>query len=189
MITSINTNPASVLIKGSVSVLNGINAIEIPSSVVNIENADENVKATVDISEYLPEGIKLANNAQNSVTITVKIEPIKTKVFSVSTQNIEVTGLSNENKLTFLHSSVAATISAKEADINALTGSVIKGNIDVTGLEPGEHQIKLHLDIDEDEYNYSDILVSVVIESKNNEDSENSEDSQTQESESDSDTE
>lgn len=175
VITSINTNPSSVLIKGSVSVLNGVNAIEIPASVINVENAKEDVKATVDISEYLPDGVKLVESAQNSVQVTVYIEPIKTKVFSVSTQNIEVTGLSNENELTFLHSSVAASISGRETDISTLTGSVIKGNIDVTDLEPGEHQVILHLDIDEEKYQYADILVSVVIESKNVTDTQASE--------------
>lgn len=167
VITAISTNPGNVLIKGGISVLNGVNTIEIPSSVINVENAKEDIKAMVDISEYLPEGVKLVDSAQNSVQVTVKIEPVKTKVFSVSTQNIEVTGLSNENELTFLHSSVAASISGRENDISELVGSVIKGNVDVTGLEQGEHQIELHLDIDETKYQYSEILVSVVIEHKN----------------------
>ena len=170
VLTSVISNPTSVVIKGGVSVLNGINAIEIPASVINVENAKADILATVDISEYLPDGVKLVDGAQNSVKVTVKIEPVKTKVFSVSTQNIEVTGLSNENKLTFSHSSVAASISGRETDISELTGSVIKGNIDVTGLEPGEHQVALHLDIDEEKYQYSEILVSVVIESENAQD-------------------
>lgn len=183
VITTVTSKPTSVLIKGGVSVLNGINAIEIPASVINVENAKEDIHATVDISEYLPDGVKLVDGAQNSVEVTVNIEPIKTKVFSVSTQNIEVIGLSNENKLTFSHSSVAASIFGRETDISALTGSVLKGNIDVTGLEPGEHQIALHLDIDQEKYRYSEILVSVVIESENAEDtptSEGGEDSEEQ---------
>ena len=174
VVTSVSANPTSVLIKGGVSVLNGINAVEIPASVINIENAKDDVKATIDISEYLPDGVKLVDGVQNSVEVIVKIEPVKTKVFSVSTQNIDVIGLSNENELAFSHSSVAASISGQEADISQLTGSVIKGNIDVTGLEPGEHQVALHLDIDEEKYQYSEILVSVVI--KNIEDIQNSED-------------
>lgn len=163
VVASISANPANVLIKGGVSVLNGINAIEIPASVINIQNAKQDVRATFDISEYLPDGVKLVDGVQNSIEVLVKIEPIKTKVFSVSTQNIEVTGLSNQNELIFSHSSVAASISGQEADMNHLTGSVIKGNIDVTGLEPGEHQVPLHLDIDDKKYQYSEILVSVVI--------------------------
>lgn len=164
IVTGTSSNPKKILIKGSVSVLNGVNAIEIPASVVNIENAKDDVKATVDISEYLPNGVKLVESTQNSIEITVQIEPIKTKVFSVSTQNIEVTGLSNENKLTFLHSSIAASISGKETDISALASSTLKGNIDVTNLQPGQHQVVLHLDIDEEKYECSEILVSVSIE-------------------------
>ena len=174
IVTGTSSNPKRILIKGGISVLNGINAIEIPASVVNIENVKADVKATVDISEYLPNGVRLVESAQNSIEITVKVEPIKTKVFSVSTKNIEVTGLSKENKLTFLHSSVAASISGKETDISALTGSTLKGNIDVTNLQPGEHQVVLHLDIDETKYEYSEILVSVMIEKI--EDINNSED-------------
>ena len=175
VITSVTSNPTNVWIKGGISILNGINAVEIPSSVINVQNAKEDIKATVDISEYLPTGVKLVDGAQNSVKVTVKIEPVKTKVFSVSTQNIEVTGLSNENKLTFSHSSVAASISGRETDISELTGTVLKGNIDVTDLQPGEHQVALHLDIDEGKYEYLEILVSVVIEDKNAEQSSTSE--------------
>ena len=166
IVTGTSSSPKKIWIKGGVSVLNGVNAIEIPASVINIENAKDDLKATVDISEYLPNGVKLVESAQNSIEITVQIEPIKTKVFSVSTQNIEVTGLSNENTLTFLHSSIAASISGKETDIGALGSGTLKGNIDVTNLQPGEHQVVLHLDIDETKYEYSEILVSVMIEKK-----------------------
>lgn len=166
VVTNITSNLKQIWIKGGVSVLNGINAIEIPASVINVEGAKDDVKATVDISEYLPNGVKLVESAQNSIEITVEIEPIKTKVFSISTQNIEVTGLSNENKLTFLHGNIAASISGKETDITALAGSTLKGNIDVTDLQAGEHQVVLSLDIDETKYKYSEILVSVTIEKK-----------------------
>uniref|UniRef100_UPI0040563755 CdaR family protein n=1 Tax=Agathobacter sp. TaxID=2021311 RepID=UPI0040563755 len=167
VVTSVSSNPTTLLVKGSISVLNGMNAIEIPESVISVANANEDINTTIEVSEYLPEGVELVNGRHNSVEVNVRIEPVKTKTFSVSTANIQVTGLLNEDELTFVHSSVAASVSGQEDDINQLEDSEIKGNIDVTDLEPGTHQVELHLDLDETKYQYSPITVSVIIADKN----------------------
>ena len=162
-ITSITSDPTTILLKGNASVLNAISAIEIPSELVSVADASTDVLASIDIVEYLPYGAELVDKDDATVNITVSIGKLRDKVFSVDTGNIIVTGLPTGIDIKFVHSSVAVTISGLEEDINALTSATISGSIDVTDLPEGTHQLPLTLDIDGTKYTYSDVRVSVII--------------------------
>ncbi len=163
IITSIMSDPTTVQLKGSASVLNSISAIEIPSDLVSVENATSDIVTTIDITEYLPYGVELMDKEESNVNITINIGKIRDKVFSVLTENIIVTGLPTDTIYKFRHFSVAVTISGLEEDIAALSNATISGSVDVTGLPEGEHRLVLTLDIDGTKYTYSDSLVTIVI--------------------------
>lgn len=163
VITSITSDPTTIMLKGSASVLNAISAIEIPSELVSVEDASSDVTATIDILEYLPYGAELLEKEDATVNITVGISKIREKVFSVATENIIVTGLPTGTDFRFVHSSVAVTISGLEENISALSGVTLSGSVDVTGLPEGEHQLLLTLDIDGTKYTYKEARVSVII--------------------------
>ena len=166
MVTTIISAPTTIQLKGSSTALNAISAIEIPSDLVKIEGAEEDVTATIDILDYLPYGVELVNKEEATVTITVEIGKIRNKVFSVKTDNIIVTGLPTGYQADFVHTSVAVTISGLETDIASLSGTDIGGSIDVTDLEPGTHVLELTLDIDGTKYSYQDATVTVTISEK-----------------------
>lgn len=163
MVTSISSNPTTILLKGSKSVLNGINSIEIPSELISIDGKKEDVAVTIDVSEYIPEGVTLAEPEESTVEITVSIGKIKEKVFRVQTENIIVTGLSTHSVLEYDLSSVAVHVSGLEEDIASLSNETISGSIDVTYLPIGVHQVELMLDLDENKYTYNPVKVTVYI--------------------------
>lgn len=163
VVTSIISDPTTILIKGSTAVLNTINVIEIPSELVSVEDAISDVFASIDIAEYLPYGVELVDKNDSTVNITVTIGKIREKVYSVATENIIVTGLPTNTKFKFIHSSIAVRISGLEEDINLLSSDAISGSIDVTGLPDGEHQLTLILDIDGAKYIYNEVKVAVFI--------------------------
>ena len=163
VVTSILSSPTTIKLKGNVAVLNAINAIEIPSELVNIDEATNDVKVTIDITDYIPYGAELVNNADATVDITVVIGKIRDKVFSIATENIVVIGLPTDVNLKFTHTMLAVTISGLEEDINILSGTILSGSIDVTDLETGTHTLPLVLDIDGAKYTYNDVKVSITI--------------------------
>ena len=71
--TSISSTPTTILLKGSKTVLNSINSIEIPDGLVSIANADKDVKAMIDVSEYIPDGASLVDPETANVEILVSI--------------------------------------------------------------------------------------------------------------------
>lgn len=163
VITSILSNPTTIQLKGNSAVLNSISAIEIPSELVRIEGATEDVYATIDITDYIPYGAELVDKSDATVDITVMIGKIRDKVFSLGTENIVVIGLPTDATIKFVHTSIAVTISGLEEDINILSGSILSGSIDVTDLPEGTHTLPLTLDIDGTKYTYNDVKVSVII--------------------------
>lgn len=163
MVTSITSNPTTIQLKGSKSVLNGINSIEIPSELVSIAGKQDDVEVTIDVSEYIPEGVTLVDPEESTVEITVSIGKIKEKVFRVQTENIIVTGLSTHSVLEYDLSSVAVHVSGLEEDIASLSSETISGSIDVTYLPIGIHQVELMLDLDESKYTYTPVKVTVYI--------------------------
>ena len=68
-VTSIKSNPSTILLKGSKSLLNTINTIDIPENLLSVEGKAEDVKATVDVTEYIPKGVSLVNPEGASVEI------------------------------------------------------------------------------------------------------------------------
>lgn len=162
-VTSIKTNPATIALKGSKSVLNGINSIEIPANLISVEGKDKDVKATIDVSEYIPEGVTMVNPESSSVEITVSIGRIREKVFSINSENIIVNGLSTGTKIKFDLSTIAVHVSGLEEDIAKLSNETLKGSIDVTYLPIGIHEVELVLDLDESKYTCKTIKVTVYI--------------------------
>ena len=162
-ITSITTNPKTIELKGNKNILNTINTIEIPSDLISVAGKTESVKATIDVSAYIPEGVVMADPESASVEVTVSIGKIKEKVFSIDSKNIIVTGLSTQAELEFELSSIAVQISGLESDIAKLNSDDIKGSINVTYLPIGIHKVELMLDLDESKYEYEPVKVTVFI--------------------------
>lgn len=66
---------SSVTVAARSGVLERINSIEIPSDIIDVTDAEEDAAATVDIQEYLPNGVILAEeNFEGTVNVVARIE-------------------------------------------------------------------------------------------------------------------
>lgn len=163
MITSISSNPTTIALKGNKAVLNSINAIEIPERLISVEGKTEDVTVSLDVSEYIPSDVTLVNAEDAIVEITVSIGKIKEKVFSLSSENIIITGQSTYTKVELGVTNVAVHVSGLEEDIAKLSSDKLSGSIDVTYLPVGIHEVELLLDLDETLYEYQPVKVTVYI--------------------------
>ncbi len=159
----VSYEPEIVTLKGSPSVLNAINSIEIPSELLSVQEATANVEAIIDITEYLPYGAELVNKEDSNIEITVIVGRIHSKRFNISTSNITVTGLPVDMEYRFVHSSVGVTISALEEDLDLLKAANITASVDVKDLPEGQHELKIILDIDGTKYTYEEATVTIQI--------------------------
>ncbi len=162
-VVEISSKPETVKVKGSSTILNPLSSLTIPGDVLNVSRAREDITTTIDISEYLPDGVELVNASDATVTVTVRIEAYESKKFNLNTSQITVDGLDTNYDLSFEQSTVAVTVSGLKDNLNVLTVSQLSASIDVTDLGVGTHQVNLELSLDEDNYAYQTITVTVEI--------------------------
>lgn len=87
----VESDPALVLIAGTSSVLNNISHIEIPAEELNITGQSEDMMTVVNVRDYLPGNVVLADNSFNGkASVTVFIEPTITRVFRFDTDQVKV---------------------------------------------------------------------------------------------------
>ena len=175
-VVEISSKPETIKVKGSSTTLNPLSSLNIPGDVLNVSGASEDITTTIDISEYLPDGVELVNASYATVTVTVRIEAYELKKFNLSTSQINVNGLDSNYDLSFDQSTVAVTVSGLKNDLNKLNTSQLSASIDVTDLGVGTHQVNLDLNLDEDNYAYQTITVTIEIKDKTKNDSENTDD-------------
>jgi YbbR domain-containing protein len=173
-VVEISSTPDSVKLKGTSSVLNPIVSIAIPASVLDVSGAREDISTTIDISEYLPDGVELVDSSNTTVKVNVRIEAYKSKDLKIKSSDIDVKNLESGYKLSFGMAEIPVTISGLQADLDILKASDLVASVDASDLEAGDYKITLDLKIDEEKYAYWPISVEVHIEkeSSKNDDQE-----------------
>lgn len=185
-VVEITSNPETIKVKGASTVLNPLMSLTVPGEVLNVTGASEDLKTTIDISEYLPDGVELVDSSAATVSVSVRIEAYQSKIFSVHTSDITVSGLEDGYDLTFELETVAVTVSGLQNDLNKLDASDLATKIDVSGMGEGLHQINLEFQLDESRYAVRTVAVEIKIakkdtgsdsEDSNSENTDNSSDS------------
>ena len=137
---SIKTNPSSVMIIGETKDLNNVSSITIPDSVINLSNLTGSFTTTVDISSYLPDGVRLADGTSTKVAIYVTMSNETASTAKVSANNIELRDVPPGLAATLDIDSVTVNVFGKSEALEALDASHIKGYIDCSSFTAGEGQ-------------------------------------------------
>ncbi len=178
-VVEITSDPENIRIKGASSVLNPIMSLAIPAEVLNVSGARDDLTTTIDITEYLPDGVELVDAADATVTVTVRIEAYQSKTFTIDTKDITVNGLEDGYELAFEQNSVTVTISGLQNDLNRLSAADLASAIDVSGMEEGLHQVNLEIELDETNYAARMVSVEVKISKKSSENGDSNDDNPT----------
>ena len=160
--TGMDFEPKTIAIKGTASALNSVTAINIPESALDISGAREDITQVIDVSEYLPGGVTVADQSRTKVKVTVHIAQLSTRTINLFPSMIEVLNLPEEYDLSFNSAVVRITVSGMAEDIAALTASDIKASIDASQLAPGVHEVEVALDLGEGIY-HEPVSVSVTV--------------------------
>ncbi len=129
----IEYQPTTILIAGDAADLRNVNEINIGDIDVTDKNA--NYEVTVDIEDYLPTGIVVADQTQD-IAIKINIEKLIEKKFTIKSSDIrfinKVDGLNY--KIAEDETAIELTVVGLKRDLDALTISQIMPEIDVTDM-------------------------------------------------------
>ena len=137
-----------------------------PASAIDVTNALEDVSTTVDITEYLPDGVSLVDSKQASVKVTAAIRAELTRKLEISADNISMSGLGSDYTAKLDSQTIEVVVTGEMKAVQGIDASQITGKADLSGLTEGTHTVAVDLSLDKDTYMYDTVNVSVTITKK-----------------------
>lgn len=131
--------PSSVVVAGKGSAFETISSVKIPDSRLSIDGAVENVTGVVNIKDYLPEGIVLADDSfDGNINIEAVIEKHDTMTVNLPVKNITVTNLPEgySAHIVYGEETVAIEISGLQDDFSSINQNTITAEIDANTFSP-----------------------------------------------------
>lgn len=144
----VTAQPDAVKLAGRSTALAKVDTIAIPAEELDLTDAQENVTKTIDIRNYLPEGVSLVDeNFNGQVTVTVAIEPIATKTveFALSdvtlsnipdgyTAQISAMSVEEEDTEESQDAKLKVSLQGLSEELDQISGKSLKPGVDVGAL-------------------------------------------------------
>lgn len=173
----VTCEPEEVMLAGSSNALYLINKIVIPEDRISIKDENSDVTSVINIREYLPDNIKLADAEFNGrVSATVYIEKLAEKRLQVPIENISVINIPDEYKaeIDWQEDEILLEIEGLSSDVSGIAGGTVRGTVDlqkwleagdITNIE-GSHKIAIDWKLDNNIGVVNNSRVDVVITKK-----------------------
>ncbi|MCI8773669.1 MAG: hypothetical protein HFI50_07010 [Lachnospiraceae bacterium] len=136
----------SVTIAGRSKAIANINSIDIPEAVLDITGAAESLETIVDLTDYLPDGVILAEeDFKGRVNVTVVVEPVVERVASISPDRIQIVNVPEgfNVEIDMEDDAHDITLVGLESDLNELDLSTIQATVDIAALMEKEGLISM----------------------------------------------
>lgn len=144
-VDSINLVPDTISVAGTDEALKKleqeVNTLEIPGKYIDVTDKTGDFEQNIDLSELLPEDLKLVRDLNSSVIATVKILPYNSRDYEVSVTQIEADNKAEDLDLVFQDEQITIRAKAKEQDLDSLSAANIQVQIDLSGYGEGEYEV------------------------------------------------
>ena len=144
-VDSINLVPDTISVAGTDEALKKLeqegNTLEIPGKYIDVTDKTGDFEQNIDLSELLPEDLKLVRDLNSSVIATVKILPYNSRDYEVSVNQIEADNKAEDLDLVFQDEQITIRAKAKEQDLDSLSAANIQVQIDLSGYGEGEYEV------------------------------------------------
>lgn len=133
----IQTGKNSVTIAGKSKAVANINSIEIPETVLDITGAAESLEKIVDLTDYLPDGVIIAEeDFKGKVDVKVPVEPVVERVAAMAVNRIQIVNPPEgfEVEIDAEEDSFDITLVGLERDVDALDLGAVQVSVDITEL-------------------------------------------------------
>lgn len=174
----VTSDTESFLVAGTPLALAKISAIEIPESEVNVEGAEGEISIAVNAGDYLPDGIRFADEEETGkIVVTVGIAPKETKTVEISKDAITITGMPDGYEASFGSASdtIPVDIMAMPAQLEGFDASAWTAAIDLkaymeeqdmTKINAGTYVVPVSLELPEGITLKNPVKISIKISEK-----------------------
>ena len=126
----------SVSVQGLKSTLAELNTIVIPSSVLNINGASADRRVTVDLQEYLPEGVQIVGSS-GIAEVLLKVERLESRKFRLSPDAVTFLNEVDNYQYVISPDVIELVVQGLSEDLDSLLLEDFGATVDVVGYEPG----------------------------------------------------
>lgn len=137
--TGVECSTKNISVMGLKSNLAELNKITIPGSSLNLDGATSDRMITVDIREFLPDGVELAESVTPEIDVLLKVERLVDCTVSLSSRDVMFENASDRYSYRFLPSRVEVVVKGLAEDLEQIDGGDLGASIDVSGMEIGPH--------------------------------------------------
>lgn len=161
------STPENLQVCGKSADLEGFDEIEISGPVLDVSGASDTIEKNIDISEYLPEGVRLAEQDSGTVKVTLKVEQEGTRSIDFLVSSLRINNLSEKLQVNYeTGAEIVIRVSGDEARLNTLdiTNAVY---VDLGGYTtPGTYDIPVKVDLPDGVTLEEQVSVSLTLEEK-----------------------
>lgn len=166
-VESVSTTPNVVSVAGSEEGLATLkeqnNTITIPDYVADISDRDSDFEEKINISDYLPDGLKLTSDSSEDMFVRVNVLPIGSSVCEVPTKNIVVNHAPDGMQVSFDTANIEVRVQKTESSLDDLTEDQIKASIDLSGVKEGSHEVPVSIEIPDGYELVDDVTTGVEV--------------------------
>ena len=154
IVDEVLTVPDTVSVAGTDEALEQLrqngNVIRIEDASVDVGGASDDVETKIDITQYLPEGIRLTSGSSNEVSVTVTILPDGGKSYSIPTSSIRVLNKNEDMQVFFEVDRIEVRVKAEEnQSLDSFDETDLEATIDLTDKEEGTYELPVDITLPE----------------------------------------
>lgn len=157
--TGIKADKASVRVLGPEETVRSMESISIPAGQISLSGKSESFELTFDLSEYLPEGVIVYNPEDRELKVSVTIEKLEKKTFTVSSSDIKTKNLAASLKATVTSPRITMVIQGLSEKLEELDAAQIHLTLDLSGLKAGTHRVKAECTFEDRDADYKVISI------------------------------
>ena len=170
----VQKNPGTIKVAAKASVLKGLKKLEV-KDVLDVEKAKGNVQLTVDVKEYLPENVILADRSfDGKVEATAIVEETFTQDITITKDQLLLVNIPERIKAEVKNpeEEMVITVTGFVSAASALEENGIKVKVDVLSymnenglmdLEPGEYEMEVKYELPENVWTEEKVQTEIII--------------------------
>lgn len=146
--TGYSSEPETVQIYGEKDVVDKIEEIDVP--VIDVSGASQPIQKSVNISEYLPEGVQLVDEKTANITVTAMVEEEGTRTINFMVSSIQINNLAESLQVSYEpDAEIALRFSGDQKALEMLDISNAV-SVDMSAyVVPGVYDVHVDVDIPE----------------------------------------